>query len=84
MVWSARPLPTRAPPHPTPPHSAPYAENLEHLDLLLVGACGDSYESVPEGERHLQLAEIVQEVWRRFTVSDTRASAYYCTPERHR
>ncbi|PNW75098.1 hypothetical protein CHLRE_12g496550v5 [Chlamydomonas reinhardtii] len=36
-------------------------ENLEHLDLLLVGACGDSYESVPEGERHLQLAEIVQE-----------------------
>ncbi|KAG2453759.1 hypothetical protein HYH02_001970 [Chlamydomonas schloesseri] len=39
-------------------------ENLEHLDMLLVGACGDTYESVPEGERHMQLAEIVQEARR--------------------
>ncbi|KAG2445680.1 hypothetical protein HXX76_000288 [Chlamydomonas incerta] len=46
-------------------------ENLEHLDMLLVGACGDSYENVPEGERHLQLAEIVQEAQRAAKVAPT-------------
>ncbi|GFR43590.1 hypothetical protein Agub_g4687 [Astrephomene gubernaculifera] len=58
-------------------------DNLEHLDLLLSGACGEQYEATAAEERCRLLATIVDEARRRASGSTAQPSSGAPLPSSH-